>query len=92
MALCTDCGLEWPEDRFNRDCVNPDTCFKCRAAGIGVTYGYRGRQNFHATTIKESNDITLRDARANGFDPVPVSTKASHGGAHMTKLKAALGG
>lgn len=69
MQTCPSCAREWPEDRFRPEFSD---CFACRAKTIGVTYGYRGRQQFHDVNIKEYNDRQVAEARANGADPVPA--------------------
>lgn len=71
MRTCPSCHLDWPEDRFIE---KSDDCFKCRAASIQFNYGPRGKAQFHDITVKEYNDRQIREARANGLDPVPVHT------------------
>jgi len=41
---------------------------------VSVGFGNRGKQQFHDVTIKEFNDRQIREARANGLDPVPAHT------------------
>lgn len=69
MIECPSCRKEWPEDRFNG--VHAE-CFKCRVSTLRVGFGTVGRDFFHNTTIKEYNDHTVKEARKNGIDAVPL--------------------
>lgn len=76
-------------DRFNPKF--PD-CFRCRASSIGVAFA-GGKDYFHSQTIKEGQERTLREGRANGYDPVPAWTKTNYGAAsisHEAKLAKAI--
>lgn len=86
---CPDCGLDWPKDRFNG--VHPQ-CFKCRVSGLNVSFGPAGKKIWHNMTTKEWNDRTIREAKANGLDPVPVHTAGvSVAASTMKKLEATSG-
>lgn len=97
MYTCTDCGNELPKDKFNPESFSPTVCFKCRVSGIRLGYT-AGREAFHGDslvggTIKSDTEHTLREARANGHDPVPVSSGVSHGPsttAQMDRLRTAV--
>lgn len=69
--ICPACDQEWPLDRFNG--VHPE-CFRCRSRSIGVAFGPAGKSVWHNMTTKEWNDRQIREAKANGLDPVPVHT------------------
>jgi len=88
MQQCPSCGKDWPEDRFNAKF--PD-CFQCRARTLRVAFA-GGKAQFHGTTIKESNEKQIKEARAAGFDPVPVGYRTFAGGtaSGAGKLKDAL--
>lgn len=90
MRICPECTTEWPEDRFNPKFPQ---CFRCRAAGISVTFA-GGKQVFHSQTDREGQERTIREAKANGYDVVPVGkgTYGGFAGSQGTKLASALGG
>jgi hypothetical protein len=92
VLTCVQCEKVWPPDRFNPDCASPNTCFKCRSSSVSLGFG-GFRTQFHNHTIKEGQDRAMREARANGHDPVPAwHTSYTAGGiaGHDAKLKAAL--
>lgn len=84
--ICTDCGLEWPLDRFREDNPNPDSCFKCRTKGIGLTL-QGGKSYWHDGTEKERARHAVAEAKAAGFDPVPRETRGAWNGAAGSTLK-----
>lgn len=94
-ATCDTCGRDWPEDRFNRECSAPETCFRCRVAGLGTSF-QGGKQFFHNDTIKGSVDRIKREFRArNGEDPIPKTSSGLGGFASVsqeTKVRKALSG
>lgn len=69
MTRCPACDLDWPNDRFNGK--DPE-CFKCRAKTIGIAWGPAGKAFWHGTTNREYADKTIKQAVANGLDPIPV--------------------
>lgn len=87
MRNCPNCSTAQPEDRFG----DHSECFKCRIAGIGFTYG-GGRAVFHGQTVKEGQDRTIAQGRANGYDPVPCGQASFTGGtaSEPTRIKDAL--
>lgn len=86
MRECPCCKKEWPDDRFNG--VH-DECFKCRIAGLSVSFGPMGKAFWNGTTIKEYGERTMSMARQNGHDPVPVgSAGVSVSGSAIKKLEA----
>lgn len=86
MRECPCCKLEWPEDRFNG--VH-DECFKCRIAGLSVSFGPMGKGFWNNYTNKEYADKTIKMARQNGHDPVPASSAGvSLAGSTLKKLEA----
>ena len=81
--VCDTCGVEWPLDRYNLTCADPETCFKCRARSVGTSF--QGslpdstRGFWHDTTMNESiREITQGFKERNGVDPVPA-TKTYYG-------------
>lgn len=86
METCRECGREWPEDRFNRECQQPDWCFACRSKTLRVGF-QGGKEYFHSGTEKERADKAVREAKAAGFDPVPTHTGKSWNGASAHVLK-----
>jgi len=78
MIECPACHVEWPEDRFNG--IHPE-CFKCRVANLSVSFGPAGKEFWHGTTTKEYAEKTVRQAKANGLDPVPVHSASVHASA-----------
>lgn len=87
METCSNCAREWPEDRFNRECQQPDWCFACRSKTLRVAF-QGGKEYFHESTEKERADKALKEARAAGFDPVPAETgKGWNSGAAGTLKK-----
>lgn len=80
---CDTCGKELPTEKFNTESFSPETCFKCRVSGVRLGFS-AGRQGFHGDhlvggTIKSDNDHTVKQARANGHDPVPMKTAGGVG-------------
>jgi hypothetical protein len=86
MTDCLNCGREWPEDRFNRTCQQPDWCFACRSKTLRVAF-QGGKEYFHESTEKERSDKAVAEARAAGFDPVPMETGKGWNGAAGSTLK-----
>lgn len=84
MRICPSCTQEWPEDRYNSKFAD---CFRCRARTVSVSFA-GGKEIFHSQTVKEGQDRTVREAKANGYDPVPAwtSTYAGFAGSQATKL------
>jgi hypothetical protein len=67
-----------PEGR----CATDNPCMKCKAAywrerttGTPIKYTY-GRETFHGPTGAEMGRREAAMLRANGGDPVPISTRA----------------
>lgn len=74
-TVCSECHESKPLSAFNAECFTPTVCFRCRVSSIGI--GFSGhREQFHGTTIKESQDEIIRLGRANGLDP---ELKTNHG-------------
>ena len=93
---CDTCGENRPIEKFNSESFSPETCFKCRVQGVRLGFS-QGREMFHGDalvggTIKSDNKHTVEQARANGHDPVPVSTGPTHGltSGQMDRLKKAV--
>ena len=81
--ICSDCGKDLPEEKFNSESFSPDVCFKCRVQGIRLGFT-AGRESFHGDslvggTIRSDNEHTVKTARENGHDPVPVKTAGGVG-------------
>jgi hypothetical protein len=96
MKTCDTCGTDRPDDRFNADCSAPNTCFKCRAGSLGVSF-QGGKKFFHNDTVTGSVKRMVNEFAANndGQVPVPKTTSVTGGFASVsqeTRLKAALGG
>lgn len=94
--ICTDCGRELPETKFNVESGSPTSCFRCRVSTVNVGFGgyqssFRGDTLFGGT-LASDNRHTVEAARAQGHDPVPASRGVSHGGssAQTERLKKAL--
>lgn len=88
MTTCDECGTSWPEDRFNRECRTPNTCFRCRSAGFSFTL-QGGKDYFKSGTETERSRKAMAEGRAAGFDPVPV--KSAGVSVSASALKAASG-
>lgn len=86
MNICVKCEREWPEDRFNRGCATPDWCFACRSKTLQVAFA-GGKSYFHESTEKERADKAMLEAKAAGFDPVPLETGKGWNGAAGSTLK-----
>jgi len=84
--ICKNCDREWPLDRFNLECSKPDWCFACRAKTLRVSF-QGGKEYFHESTEKERADKAMSEARAAGFDPVPMDTGKGWNGAAGSTLK-----
>lgn len=80
MDICVDCGREWPADRFNKACANPGSCFSCRSKGISLAL-QGGKEYWNGDTEKRRADRAISEAKAAGFDPVPVHTAGNWGAA-----------
>ena len=97
MITCIDCGNELPDTKFNKESFSPDSCFKCRVSNVRLGFS-QGKESFHGDslvggTIKSDVEHTLKLARSQGHDPVPVSSGVSHGPsttAQMDRLKTAV--
>ena len=94
--ICDECGIELPSEKFNPESFSPATCFKCRISGIRIGFA-QGREMFHGDhlvggTKKSDTEHTLKVARANGHDPVPVQSGVNHGltAGQMSRLKDAV--
>lgn len=87
MRICPSCNQSWSEDRFNPSFPE---CFRCRSQSVAVSFGVRGKAQFHDITIKEYNDRQVREARANGLDPVPAHSAGGFSplASGVNKLKA----
>lgn len=83
--ICVQCNQDWPIDRFRADNPNPDTCFKCRTAGISLTL-QGGKQYWNEDTDRRRADRALGEARKAGFDPVPAEVGKAYGGASFGSL------
>lgn len=83
---CKNCARDWPEDRFNRDCPQPDWCFACRSKTLQVSF-QGGKSYFHESTEKERATKAMSEARAAGLDPVPIDTGKGWNGASGASLK-----
>ena len=73
MSTCDSCAQNWPEDRYNRTCSAPTTCFKCRSAGISLAL-QGGKSYWHDDTESNRSRQAIAEGKAAGFDPVPVHT------------------
>ena len=83
--ICVDCEREWPLDRFRADNAWPDSCFKCRSAGISLTL-QGGKEYWNADTERRRADKAIAEGRAAGFDPVPSETGKGYGGVSASTL------
>lgn len=83
VETCVKCERVWPSDRFNRECSTPDWCFACRSKTIGVGF-QGGKEYFHADTERNRAERAVSEAKAAGFDPVPVVSKGWNGAAPST--------
>lgn len=97
MKQCDTCGLQQPQSKYTADSFSPDTCFKCRVSTVRMGFS-AGREAFHGDslvggTIKSDNDHTVKLAKANGHDPVPMSTAGGVGvtSKELTRLKSKVG-
>ncbi len=70
---CVDCGRLWPEDRFNRANLHPESCFSCRSRGVSLAL-QGGKEYWNEDTERRRSDRAIAEAKAAGFDPVPVHT------------------
>lgn len=86
VITCKNCEREWPSDRFNEGCSQPDWCFACRSKTLRVAF-QGGKSYFHESTEKERADKAVAEARAAGFDPVPAETGGAWNGAAGSTLK-----
>lgn len=86
MSCCSNCGRDWPEDRFNRSIQQSDWCFACRSKTLRVGF-QGGKEYFHSGTEKERADKAVSEARAAGLDPVPMVSKGWNAGAAGTMKK-----
>ena len=87
MMICIQCEREWPEDRFNLGCAQPEWCFAGRSKTMSYAFG-GGKSYFHESTEAERGRVAMAEARTNGLDPVPVETgKAWNTGAGSTISK-----
>lgn len=87
MQTCPECKKDWPEDRFLPQFTQ---CFKCRIQNLAFSFGTGGRegkQMFHDMNTKEQQDRTIREARANGLDPIPAWTKSHYGAPTLSAEK-----
>lgn len=98
MQECDECGRMLPTTKFNSESFSPATCFKCRVSGVRLGFA-QGREMFHGDhlvggTKKSDTEHMLKQARANGHDPVPVSTGVSHGltSGQMARLQKTVSG
>lgn len=83
VETCAKCERVWPSDRYNRGCSTPDWCFACRSKTIGVGF-QGGKAYFHEDTERNRVAKTVSEAKAAGFDPVPVESKGWNGVAPST--------
>jgi hypothetical protein len=83
--ICADCQLEWPLDRFREDNPHPDVCFKCRTRGISLSVA-GGKDYWKGPTERERAAHQVKEARANGLDPVPLETRGSYNAASAGTL------
>jgi hypothetical protein len=75
---CIDCGRELPLSKFNLEGPDPESCFRCRVQG--TQFGYGGhKEAFHDGTNAERTRTAMAEARAQGYDPVPVQTAGGIG-------------
>ena len=95
MFICDTCGEELPDNKFNLESFNPETCFRCRVQSVrlGFTAGKAGFHGDHLVggTIASDNRHTVELARSNGHDPVPVKTAGGVGvsSKELSRLKEA---
>jgi hypothetical protein len=83
MRTCDTCERTLPTEKFNAESFSPGTCFKCRIQGVKLGFG-GNREAFHGDTlrggtIRSDNEHTVKLARENGHDPVPVKTAGGVG-------------
>lgn len=83
--ICVDCEREWPLDRFRADNAWPDSCFRCRSAGVSLTL-QGGKSYWNADTEKRRSERAVSEARAAGFDPIPAETGRGWSGASAGSL------
>lgn len=97
MKQCDTCGEHRPTDKYTADSFSPDTCFKCRVSTVKMGFA-AGRESFHGDTlhggtIRSDNEHTVKLARENGHDPVPMKTAGGVGvsAKELNKLKTRVG-
>ena len=73
LFVCLSCKRGWPADRYNRECSAPDLCFACRSKSVKTAFA-GGKEYFHDGTEAERTRKTISEAKAAGFDPVPMET------------------
>ncbi len=64
-------------------CCDPDDthpCFKCKAKywreqGVSIQYSYGGRDEFHGPTIRERQELQMKEAKQAGRSIEPVGQR-----------------
>jgi len=86
MMECSNCKRVWAADRFNQGCSTPDWCFACRSKTVSTAFA-GGKTYFHDGTEAERARAAISEAKAAGFDPVPVETGKAWSSASASSLK-----
>jgi len=68
--VCDSCGKQANEELQRRGPV----CFSCHVKSVRLGFTH-GKEDFHGPTIKERQEQTVRDAKINGYEAVPVGSR-----------------
>ena len=78
--VCDTCGQAQSVEKFNDDCPNPNTCFRCRVSGVRL--GIPGRSQdadlWRHSTIAEQQRTQVKAAADNGLEAIPAWTSTSY--------------
>ena len=71
MFLCEDCGKPEVVDMIPR---RGKICFACHLKGIRLGFSH-GKEDFHGDTIKQRQDLQMKQASDAGITAEPVGTR-----------------